>query len=302
MLNSFDWLRLAFTGAELLATLDCIVHEPDVLSGGSLGAPLSALDGPCERCRYHARLANDSLCAGCRAILTRRKRYTAVARHVVLVWGCVNRLPRALRKLELGGQTAVFSPNGSGVYIAGARRFLQVVVRRELQSWLHDLLLYDGGALTGSLQIFPTTGANRNLCMNDLVVRIVERETVSGQDQLRVRFYGAPYHVLNHYSLEQEGLLTFGAADFLGMLEMAVVFRQMLHPREQDMLRELLNIDDLNQEQFYWGRFLGMLSREARDMLHAWQVRQWSREQARLFYELLGYVYVDFPWLQDPSP
>ena len=83
---------------------------------------------------------------------------------------------------------------------------------------------------------------------------------------------------------------------------MAVVFRQMLHPREQDMLRELLNIDDLNQEQFYWGRFLGMLSREARDMLHAWQVRQWSREQARLFYELLGYVYVDFPWLQDPSP
>lgn len=293
MLNNFDWLRLAFTGAELLATLHCIAHEPEALCGLTLGAPLSALDGPCERCLVNGRLPDDSYCNACRAILSKRRQYTTASRQVVLIWGYVNRLPRGLR----GKETAVISPEGYGHYIADERRFLQILIRRDLQSWLHDLLLYDGGSLTGLLQIFPTSSYSPQMCMNDLFCRVVHRENVAGQDKLRVRFYAAPYLVLNHYTLEQEGLLTFGAAEFLGMLEMATVFRQMLHPREQGILRELLTTTDLNQEQFYWGRFLGMLSQEARDMLHAWQVRQWSKEQVRLFYELLRYVYVDFPWV-----
>lgn len=296
MRSSFDWLRLAFTGAELLATLRLIADEPAALRGEGLGAPLSALDGPCERCWTYARLPNDTHCAPCRAILDRRRTYAKLSRAVVLIWGYVNQTPRALRQLNLAVDQAVIADDGRASYIAGDKRFLQVLPRRDLQSWLHDLLLYDGGSVTGLLQIFPTTGVARGLCMNDLVCRVVNRETTLGLDQLRVRFYGAPHHVMIHYTLEQEGLLTFKAADFLGMLEMAVIFRQMLHPREQDMLRELLTTDDLNQEQFYWGRFLGMLRQEVRDMLHAWQVRQWSKEQVNLFYTLLRYVYVDFPW------
>lgn len=292
MLSYSDWLRRAATGAELLATLHVIAKQPEALADLALGAPLSALDGPCERCFIYSRLPNDAYCAACRTILNKRKPYKAATQRVVLVWGYVNRLPRGLR----GGETAVIAPDGSGHYLFDERRFLKLIIRHDLQSWLHDLLLYDGGSLTGLLQIFPTTSYSQNLSMNDLLCRVMHRENVSGQDKLRVRFYAAPYQVMNHYTLEQEGLLTFGAAEFLGMLEMATVFRQMLHPREQNILRDLLTTDDLNQEQFYWGRFLGMLGQETRDMLHAWQVRQWSKEQVRLFYELLRYVYVDFSW------
>lgn len=292
MLNYFDWLRRAATGAELLATLHVIAKQPEALADLALGAPLSALDGPCERCLIYSRPADDVYCAACQTILNTRKRYKMASQRVVLVWGYVNRLPRGLR----GGETAVIAPDGSGHYIPDERRFLKILIRHDLQSWLHDLLLYDGGSLTGLLQIFPTTSYSPSLCMNDLLCRVMHRENVSGQDKLRVRFYAVPHLVMNHYTLEQEGLLTFGAAEFLGMLEMATVFRQMLHPREQSILRDLLTTDDLNQEQFYWGRFLGMLGQETRDMLHAWQVRQWSKEQVRLFYELLRYVYVDFSW------
>lgn len=298
MQSNFDWLRLAATGAELLATLDLLANAPETLAMSGEGAPVSALDGPCERCWRYPRRADDQYCAACRAILNRRKKHSSHTRQMALVWGYVNRLPRELRTAFTNRATAVFNPDRSGHYLLDNGRFLLTLPKRSLQAWLHDLLLYDGGAVRGLLQIFPTTGVQHNLCMSDLLCRIVGREAVLGMDQLNIRFYALPYHVLTHHSLEEEGLLTYSAAEFSGMLEMAIVFRQLLRPQEQDILQELLMTDDLNQEQFYWGRFLGMLSQEARDMLHAWQVRRWSREQVKLFYQLIHYVYVDFAWMR----
>ena len=42
--------------------------------------------------------------------------------------------------------------------------------------------------------------------------------------------------------------------------------------------------------QFYWGRLLGALSAEARDMLEAWKIRLWSEPHIHLLYDLVKYV------------
>jgi hypothetical protein len=45
-----------------------------------------------------------------------------------------------------------------------------------------------------------------------------------------------------------------------------------------------------SEAQFYWGRFLGALNQEARDMLNAWKIRQWSKSRIDLLYELVENV------------
>jgi hypothetical protein len=71
---------------------------------------------------------------------------------------------------------------------------------------------------------------------------------------------------------------------------MARIFRTLLHPYEQRQLYELLTYENLKEEQFFWGRFLGQIDREVRDMLTEWKIRQWSTDQIKFFYELLKYV------------
>ena len=85
-------------------------------------------------------------------------------------------------------------------------------------------------------------------------------------------------------------MLAYTIADFISMLEMAEVFRANLYPQQQKELLELLNLHDPKEEQFYWGRFLGQLSQETKDMLSAWKVRQWTKSQTEFFYQLINYV------------
>jgi len=109
-------------------------------------------------------------------------------------------------------------------------------------------------------------------------------------DQLRVRFFSAPHQILIPHARDKQGLLTFEVSEFLSVLEMAAVFRTILYPREQKALYELLNLEDTSEEQFYWGRFMGFLSQEAKDMLNAWRIRQWPKNRIKLLYELVDYV------------
>ena len=81
---------------------------------------------------------------------------------------------------------------------------------------------------------------------------------------------------------------------YVGLLQMAEVFRLLLHPNAQQELLELLTTNDSDGASFYWGRFLGLLDQRARDMLAAWGIRTWPRHRIRLLYELRNYVYVDF--------
>jgi len=126
--------------------------------------------------------------------------------------------------------------------------------------------------------------------MGELISRIVHGEARFPMDRLWVRFFSDLQQVFRPHLSEREGVLTFEIAAFLSTLEMAAVFRTVLRPDEQKALRELLHMEDTGQAQFYWGRLLGHLSREARDMLSAWGIRQWSKAQINLLYELVEYV------------
>jgi len=296
MLSSFDWLRRSRTGAELLATLEYLTTKPDLFSAGEeIGPPFSALDGPCQRCWVYPRLplfrqgstqaSRQSYCQTCQAIMARASKFGHISRQSIVVWGFVNRLSKLLRMGEGFSDYHVL-----GAYVHDENHFLLMMPRRELKPWLRELTIYHGPDLKGLLQIFPTTGAGKGVNMADALCRAIHHETRFPMDQLRVRFYSAPYQILKPYTREQQGLLTFEVSEFLSLLEMAAVFRTVLRPREQELLYELVNLEDASEEQFYWGRFLGFLNQEAKDMLNAWRIRQWSRNRIQLLYELVDYV------------
>jgi len=177
-----------------------------------------------------------------------------------------------------------------GTYVHDENHFLLVMPRRELKPWLQELVIYHGSDLKGLIQILPTTGGRKQVSMGDILCRAIHHEARFPMDQLRVRFFSAPYQILKPHTRDRQGLLTFEVSEFLSVLEMAAVFRTILRPQEQASLYELLNLEDTSEEQFYWGRFMGFLNQEAKDMLNAWRIRQWPKSQIKLLYELVDYV------------
>lgn len=290
MLTGFDWLRRSRTGAELLATLEYLAAKPNLFTETTaLGSPFSALNGPCLRCWLYPRpdkaKAEALYCQPCQAILTRAKKRGITSRQTILVWGFVNRLPIQLRERQ-----GFYAGNVLGSYIQDEHRFLLAMRHRELKPWLQELVLYHGANLKGLLQILPTIGAGEETGMGDILSRVIHREADFSMDRLRVRFFSEAYQVVKLHARDQEGILTFEVSDFLSLLEMAAVFRTLLRPEEQQALKQLLEIDNPGEEQFYWGRFLGYMNQEVKDMLNAWQIRYWPKSRVKLLYELVNYV------------
>jgi hypothetical protein len=284
MLTSFDWLRRSHTGAELLATLKCLTSSPDGLDNPP-GPPLSALNGPCRRCWFYARQSGQPYCPFCRAVLAKAKFLGQTSRQTVIIWGYVSQLPHQLAQGE-----GFYADHALGSYIRDRHRFLLALHRRNLQTWLQELVLYHGPGLKGLLQFIPTLGGGPDFGMGDALVQVIQREANFSMDQLRVQFYQAPYQLRRMRQRERQGMLTFEIVDFLRLLETALVFRALLRPEEQQSLYQLLHLEDAGEELFYWGRFLGYLSQEAKDMLNAWKIRQWPLSRVELLYELLDYV------------
>lgn len=164
--------------------------------------------------------------------------------------------------------------------------------RRALRTWVQELVLYSGVDLRGLIQIFPTMGPGKDVGMGDILCRAIHHDANFPMDQLRVRFYSSPYQLLRPHIRERQGLLTFEVSEFLRLMEMASVFRALLKPEEQQALHELLGIDDSVEKQFYWGRLLGHLTQEAKDMLSAWRIRTWPESRIKLLYELVDYVFL----------
>lgn len=287
MPSRFDWLRRSQTGAELLATLQYLAAHPDLpADGGEIGPPPSALRGPCLRCWIYPRSAKKRharYCPTCQSILDQAHKLGSVSRYSVVVWGFVNQLPR---QLVSGGfhDSHVLDP-----YVHDENHFLLMLYQRELRPWLQELVIYNGDDLKGFIQVFPTTGAKDN-GMGDLLCRIVQNEARFPMDRLRVRFFSDTRQIFTPGFYEREGVLTFEVAEFLNILEMASVFRSLLRPEEQENLYQVLKMGTTSEAQFYWGRFVGSLGPEARDMLNAWRLRQWSEPQINLLYELIEYV------------
>ncbi len=284
MLAPFDWLRLARSSSELLATLYYLDEHPDAIGEKELAPPRSALQRPCSRCGLYPHEEGIRFCSTCKAILEQGQRLYPQIQHITLVWGYVTQLPRQLR----GG--APF-PEGMTLhtYVRDAQHFLTVLPRQQLKPWLQELALYNSLTLQGLLQVFPGSSP-RSTPMNELLMRVIHHEARFPPDRLRVRFLAAPHYIYHLHELDREGVLTFEISDFISTLEMASVFRTLLLPDEQTTLRKLLKLRDDAEAQFYWGRFLGQIKPEVRDMLNAWQIRRWSSAQVDLLYRLSEYV------------
>ncbi|HDQ73790.1 MAG TPA: hypothetical protein ENN19_17090 [Chloroflexi bacterium] len=286
MLAPFDWIRLARTGSELLATLDYLEKHPAITEeAGGLAAPLTALHPPCERCWTYPRTTTMArYCPTCQAIRKQARQIYRTSRYATFVWGYVTQLPRQLRDGQRFDRSLALS-----AYVQDEHHFLAALRRRKLKPWLQELVLYNGADLKGLLQIFPSTG-RKSPGMDQLLIRIIHHDARFPPDQLRVRFLAAPHYVFHLHEYDRKGVLTFDVADFISVLEMASVFRTILLPDEQKMLHTLLKTNDGAKAQFYWGRLLNMLNDEAKDMLNAWRVRTWSEAQVDLLYRLSDYV------------
>ena len=286
MLSGFDWLRRSRSGTELLATLTYLAEASDApVNGEKMGPPHSALHSPCVRCWIYPREGNKHHCKTCHAILGRGRRLFRLSPHALLIWGFVNRLPVLLR-----GRAETRETHAIGSYVHDAHHFLLVIRRRHLKIWLQELVIHHGDDLKGVLQIFPSMPPRPPILMGDILCWAVHYEAYLPMDRMYVRFYSAPSQVIEPHKRDQQGRLNFEIAEFLGLLETAEVFRTLLRPEEQKELFELLTLDNLREEQFYWGRFLGRLEQQAKDMLTAWGIRTWAPNRIRLLYELFDYV------------
>ena len=290
MLTPFDWLRRCSSGAELMATMRLLgesgLTEPSEATFLELGSPYSALDGPCQRCWVYARpQAHNRYCDFCYKVEQRSKVLGHASRQTVLVWGFVNELPR-----HMEARSGFYRDKVMAVYPLDSRRFLLAVKRHQLKEWLQELVLYHGLDLKGLLQIFPTMAAMDSMNMGEALAQIAQREANFSVDRLRVQFYAAPAQIRRFSSRNQQGQLTFEISEFLRLLELAAIFRTLLKPDEQQFLYQLLQVEDTGEAQFYWGRFLGQINQEVRDMLNAWQIRRWPKHQVDLLYELIEYV------------
>lgn len=300
MLSPFDWLRRCRNGPELLATLRVLdrvaqrsadsAHADEAanrLASLPPAPPHAGLIGPCLRCWTYGpsqTSVSKAYCPFCQAVLSSVPRLNEKSQQAVLVWGFVNHLPYTLQSRDYRQDRRVIA-----AFSHDERHFLVALYRRTLKNWLQDLLLYDGLDLRGVLQVLPTF-AGYGQRMDELLCQVAFQEGRFGHDRLRVRFFPTAQHLLRVRDFERQGVIDHEVGEFVNLLESASIFRALLLPEEQETLREVLAVTDPNEAQFYWGRFLGMVTPEAKDMLTAWKVRQWSPAQRDLFFQLLDYV------------
>jgi hypothetical protein len=287
MQNAYDWMQICRSGSELIATLDLLADEPNlpeiIAKEDCLGSPQTAYDGPCFRCRYYSRLPNDHYCYFCNHVMVREKILKSFARHSVALWFFVNFPPK---KLPATGQE-VFS------YILDDNHFLCCTNRWNLKSFLQEIMLIQGPDWLGVIQIFPVFQGGDTLTMSDLLSSALFDEKSIVQDRLYIKFFASPFQIVHKREREREGKLIFEAVNFVGYLEMAEIFRRGLYLEEQDRLRQLLEVEDPSEKQFYWGRFLTQVRPEAQDFLDSWNIKNWTSTQVSLFYELLDFVKYD---------
>ncbi|MDZ7343893.1 MAG: hypothetical protein ONA90_05205, partial [candidate division KSB1 bacterium] len=272
MLDTFDWLRLCRTGAELLATARFFSKCPaSPVEGQKFVIPFSALNSPCQRCYIFARdEQDDKYCRCCKTIVQAANRLFLLSKKMIVISGFLSPLPQPFLETE-----ALQKKYFRGRYIHDENRFLLMMHRRKLKSWLQELVIYYGPSLIGFIQIFPAVQQKSELGMGEILCWAAHHQPSPPFTQLHVQFYASPFEVIKPSVRRQQGVLNFEGAEFLHLLEMAEVFRAMLRPEEQQQLRELLKLDDPKEESFYWGRFLGQLPQQTKDMLAAWRIRQW---------------------------
>ncbi|MBF0199913.1 MAG: hypothetical protein HQK66_01100 [Desulfamplus sp.] len=292
MLSIFDWIRLSDNGAELMATLEYFKeNKPDIFpEEKAIAGPVTLMNRPCSRCWIYPCSDNsgtDSIfCKTCHEIVARSRQMGRKSRYASVVWANVNLLPKNLNSRKGFYATS----NVFGSYILEPSHFLLVLNRYKIKDWLQELLLYHGGSIKGLLQIFPTCGSTNRGNMNDILARAIQQDARFPMNMLRVRFFSSPFQLFAAHKREKSGMLTFEIMEFLDLLQMAFIYRSLLRPEDQQLVKELISLENPNERRFQWGRFSGSLKPEARDMLDSWNIPMWTKHQIILLYELMEYV------------
>ncbi len=292
MQTTFNWLRGCRSGSELIAVLRIIRQTPGLFQKQEkIGPPFLLTGTPCQRCHFYPRMAKSTarFCKACQKIISRSSRLGKISNGAIVIWGFVNYIPPQINPDNLFERT-----DYHGVYIHDEHHFIVMLHRKKIAEWIRDILIYQGADIKGLIQIFPTTGNSKRGNMGDILCRAVHHETRFPMDLLRVRFYSDAYQIFNPQSREKQGVLTFEISEFLNLLEMASVFRTLLNRNDQKNLLKLTQLKSVKEEQFYWGRFMGFLSDEAKDMLNSWNIRQWPQIRIQLLYDLLSYVHYSY--------
>ena len=288
MLSDFDWLRRTRTGVELLATLKYLTQRGESSHNveENIGPPPTALNGPCLRCWIYPRHEeDDNYCEVCNDILIQSKGLGSFIRQFTVLWGYLNQVPYSLHE-----ESWKVNQKIHGAFFHGKSQFLIMIKKRDIKPLLQDLVIRHGPEMKGLIQTFPTIGMGSEIGMGDILCRAIHHESNRPLNQLCIRFYSSPLQLTKPRLREDKGMLTFEISEFLALLETVEVFRSFLKPEDQETLYEILLKDKFREHSFYWGRFLGQLSREARDMVTSWGIRQWSRNRLELLYELTDYV------------
>jgi hypothetical protein len=286
MLNPYDWIRRCQSGSELLAILHLLEHPPeddeielDWYTEDAPAGPAGAVQSSCFRCRVCPRPPHAEYCHTCHTIAEYGKRYTKYIRRISVVWGYMTQIP------PLGGKEIL------GRYIVDDYRFLLLLSRQTLKSWLQQFVLQTNPDLHGLLQIFPTIGSGGNIGMGDVLCRASHHEANMPMNQLWVRFFSAPYQLVNPKQRNEEGILSFELGEFLRLMDMAEIFCTVLTYEQQRNLHDLFKVNVQAEQAFHWGRFARQLDQRARDMLTGWNIRQWPENKIKLLYELVDYVF-----------
>ena len=286
MLNAFDWLRRSENGAELIAAMDAIGTDTDCFhEDQKMGHPVYGINGPCTRCWIFPRISDSSHCRICNTIVTKSRKLGKVSRKCLLVWGYVNFLPDSVKQND-----DLKENKTRAVFIKDDTHFLAAVNSYDMTKWFKRIILDCGSDLKGLLTVFPTTGKKQTFTMGDILCRAVLYDSRFPMDRLRIRFFSRPGQLKVPHMREKQGMLTFEPSEFLGMLEMATLFKSRLRLEEQEMIKEITGIKDRHEKAFFWGRLMSNLSIEAKDMLSDWKFREWSDNKIKLLYDFTANV------------
>jgi hypothetical protein len=286
MLNTFDWLRRSENGAELIAAMDAVEKDTDLVHEETkIGQPVHGINGPCIRCWIYPRVSDSFHCRICNTIVTESRKLGRVSRKCLLVWGYVNYIPDNVKKNNDLKENKALS-----MFIKDEKHFLVVVNGYDMTEWFRRIILDCGSDLKGLLTVFPTTGKKDTFSMGDILCRAVHYDSRFPMDRLRIRFFSRPGQLKVPHMREKQGMLTFEPSEFLGMLEMATFFQSRLRPEEQKIIKEITAIKEHHEKAFYWGRLMSNLSIEARDMLSEWNFREWSENKIKLLYDFTANV------------
>ena len=286
MLNTFDWLRRSENGAELITAMDAVGTDADFFhEEEKMGHPVYSINGPCTRCWIFPRLSDLSHCRICNTIVSESRKLGKVSRKCLLVWGYVNFLPDSVEQND-----DLKEDKARAVFIKDDKHFLAAVNGYDMTKWFKRIILDCGSDLKGLLTVFPTTGKKQTFTMGDILCRAVLYDSRFPMDRLRIRFFSRPGQLKVPHMREKQGMLTFEPSEFLGMLEMATLFKSRLRLEEQEMIKEITGIKDRHEKAFFWGRLMSNLSIEAKDMLSDWKFREWSDNKIKLLYDFTANV------------